>query len=74
LLSCYTSHKWIFNPVAPAGYLRKGSKTNNYETSSLREPISIHACLATKVTSEGVSDRGQSAVCQPNALASAHVT
>lgn len=36
LLSCYTSHKWIFNPVAPAGYLRKGSKTNNYETSSLR--------------------------------------
>lgn len=47
-LSWYTSHKWIFNPVPPGGYLRKGLnwfKTNNYEPYFSAKSIFIHGCL-----------------------------
>ena len=47
-LSWYTSHKWIFNPVPPGGYLRKSFnwfKTNNYEPYFPAKSIFIHGCL-----------------------------
>lgn len=47
-LSWYTSHKWIFNPAPPGGYLRKGFnwfKTNNYEPYFPAKSIFIHGCL-----------------------------
>lgn len=47
-LSWYTSHKWIFNPVPPGGYLRKGFnwfKMNNYEPHFPAKSIFIHGCL-----------------------------
>lgn len=47
-LSWYTSHKWIFNPAPPGGYLRKGFnwfKMNNYEPYFPAKSIFIHGCL-----------------------------
>lgn len=47
-LSWYTSHKWIFNPAPPGGYLRKSFnwfKRNNYESFFPAKSIFIHGCL-----------------------------
>lgn len=70
LLLCYTSYKWNFNPMPPEGYLRKDSKANNYEASSLREPISVHGCLATALTGR----QGESCLSRHTLLAQSSAT